>query len=70
MVIQNFEGFVLTPMVQERAVSLPAAVIIMSQVLLGVLAGTLGVLLATPLAAATLVLVKLLYIEDILGEAP
>ncbi len=68
VVIQNLEGFVLTPLVQRRTVSLPPAVIILSQVLLGVLAGTLGVLLATPLAASVLVLTRMLYVEDTLGE--
>ena len=68
VVIQNLEGFVLTPLVQQRTVALPPAVIILSQVLLGVLMGSLGVLLATPLAASVLVLVKLLYIEDVLGD--
>ncbi len=43
--------------------------IILSQILLGVLVGTLGVLLATPLAATVFVLVKMLYLEDTLGEA-
>jgi predicted PurR-regulated permease PerM len=69
IIIQNLEGFVLTPLVQQRTVSLPPAVIILSQVLLGVLVGTLGVLLATPLAATVLVLVQMLYLEDTLGES-
>ncbi len=68
VVLQNLEGFVLTPLVQQRTVALPAAVIILAQVLLGVLMGTLGVLLATPLAASVLVLVKMLYVEDALGD--
>jgi predicted PurR-regulated permease PerM len=67
--IQSLEGYVLTPLVQHRTVSLPPAVIILSQVLLGVLLGTLGVLLATPLAASVMVLVKMLYVEDTLGDA-
>ena len=68
LVIQNLEGFVLTPLVEQQTVALPAAAIILSQVLLGVLFGSLGVLLATPLTASVLVLVKLLYIEDVLGD--
>lgn len=68
VIVQNLEGFVLTPLVQQRTVSLPPAIILLSQVLFGVLAGTLGVLLATPLAATVFVLVKMLYIEDTLGE--
>jgi len=31
-------------------------------------AGTLGLLLATPLAALGMVLVRMLYVEDLLGD--
>ena len=66
--IQSFEGYFLTPMVQRESVSLPPALTIGAQVLFGVLFGVLGVIFATPLAAAGLVAVKMLYIEAVLGE--
>lgn len=66
--IQAVESYLITPQVQERMVSLPPALIISAQVLLGVLFGFMGLLLATPIAAAGLVLVRMLYLEDILGE--
>ena len=66
--IQSLEGYVLTPMVQRRTVALPPALTVSAQVLLGVLAGAIGVVLATPVAAAGLVAVKMLYIEAVLGE--
>ncbi len=68
LVLQNLEGFVLEPLVQQCTVALPAAIVIGSQVLLGVLLGSLGVLLATPLIACLFVLVKLLYVRDTLGD--
>lgn len=68
VLVQNFEGFVLTPLVQQRTVSLPPALIILSQVLMGMLFGVIGVLLATPLAAVLLVLTRMLYVEDVLGD--
>jgi predicted PurR-regulated permease PerM len=55
--------------VEKRAVALPPALTILSQVLLGVLAGGMGLALATPLAAASLVLVQRLYVEDLLGDS-
>lgn len=58
------EGYLLTPMVQRRAVYLPPALTITSQVLLGLLLGFLGLALATPLTAAGLVLVKMLYLRE------
>lgn len=68
VIAQSFEGYVLTPLVQRKAVSLPPAILIVAQVLMGVLAGALGVMLAAPLTAALLVAVKMLYVEDTLGD--
>lgn len=68
IVLQSLEGYVLQPTIQRRAVQLPAAITIMAQVLLGILAGPLGLMLATPLAAMTLVAIKMLYVEDVLGD--
>lgn len=66
--VQTVESYLITPLVQERAVYLPPAAIVVFQVLMGVLFGLLGVLLATPLAAVTLVVVRRLYVEDVLGD--
>ena len=66
--IQMLEGYVLTPNVQRRSVSLPPALTIAAQVLLGVLLGALGVTLATPLAAAAMVAIKRLYVEEVLED--
>ena len=66
--VQTVESYLIQPLVQRRAVSMPPALLISVQVLLGVLLGTMGVILASPLAAAGLVLVKMLYVEDTLGD--
>lgn len=70
LVLQNIEGLFLTPMVQQRAVRIPPAVLIGTQVVLGTLLGLPGLILAAPLAAAGLVLVNMLYVEDTLGDRP
>jgi predicted PurR-regulated permease PerM len=62
------EGYLLVPLVQRRIVHLPPALTLSAQLLLGLLAGLLGLLLATPLVAATLVIVRMVYVEDILGD--
>jgi hypothetical protein len=49
-------------------VLLPPALTISVQVLLGILVGALGIALAAPLTAVVLVLVKMLYVEDVLHE--
>jgi predicted PurR-regulated permease PerM len=65
---QSLEGYVLTPLVQRRAVELPPAVLILFQVLAGLLLGALGVVLAAPLLAVIVVAVKMLYVEDVMGD--
>ena len=63
--IEMFEGYVLSPLVQRRSVALPPALTIAAQVLLGVLLGVLGVALATPIAAAAMVAIQRLYVEEL-----
>jgi predicted PurR-regulated permease PerM len=66
--IQLAESYVMAPLVQRRAVHLPPAAILFAQVLMGAIVGALGVAVATPLAAAVMVAVSMLYVEDALGE--
>lgn len=66
--IQTVESYIITPLIQHRTVSLPPALTLVSQVIMALLFGFMGLLLATPLMAALLVLVNMLYIEDLLGE--
>jgi predicted PurR-regulated permease PerM len=66
--IGTLEGWILTPLIQQRTLSMPAGLILAAQVLLGALLGGLGVFLATPLAAMVFVIVKRLYVQDALGD--
>lgn len=66
--VQAVESWMLTPWLQHRIVEMPPAVTISVQLLFGVLAGTLGLILATPLAAAAMVLTNELYVRDVLGD--
>jgi predicted PurR-regulated permease PerM len=68
VVIQNLEGNVLTPLIQRKAVDLPPALGIIAQILLGILVGAVGLLMAWPLAAAVVLAVKMMYVEDVLGD--
>lgn len=69
LAIQTAEAYVITPLVERRAVLLPPVLTIVAQIVLGVAFGLLGLLLATPLMAVVLVLIKLLYVEDVLGDS-
>jgi predicted PurR-regulated permease PerM len=62
------ESYILIPLVQRRVVFLPPAVSILAVVLLGLLAGVLGLVVAAPLALVAMLLVKMLYVEDRLGD--
>jgi predicted PurR-regulated permease PerM len=66
--IQLIESYVLAPLVQHRAVHIAPAAILFAQVLMGAIVGALGVAVATPLAAAVMVAVSMLYVEDALGD--
>lgn len=68
IIIQLLEGWVITPFFQQRAVELPPALIVIAQVLFAMLLGPLGLILATPMLAATLVILRMVYVEDILGD--
>jgi predicted PurR-regulated permease PerM len=66
--IQQIEGNVVMPLIQRRAVSMPPVVALFAIVAFGLVFGPLGVILAVPLAAAIIVLVKKLWIREALGE--
>lgn len=66
LAVQQFEGSLLTPLIQQYVVELPGALLLFSLLGFGMLFGTLGVILAAPLAVVTLILVKRLYVIDAL----
>lgn len=66
--VQMAESYILAPLIQHRAVHLAPAAILFAQVLMGAIVGALGVAVATPLAAAVMVAVGMLYVEDALGD--
>lgn len=69
LIVQNIEGNFLTPMIQRKFIHVPPVLILSVQVLLMTLIGFLGILLAMPLLACMLVLVQMLYVEDVLGDS-
>jgi predicted PurR-regulated permease PerM len=69
LAVQTLESYILTPMIQKRAISVPPAFIFASQILLGLLFGLYGLALATPLAAVARVLILRLYVDPMEGAA-
>ncbi len=68
--VQVIESNVVTPMIERETVELAPALTIIFQLALGAMIGGLGLVLATPLLAMTVVLVKMIYFEDVLGDKP
>ena len=68
LAVQIVESYVLAPLVQKRAVSLPPALTLLAQVFIGTLFGPLGLIVATPLTVVLLTLINMAYVEDLLGK--
>lgn len=66
--IQFIESYLITPFIQKQAIAMPPAVIMIAQVILSILFGFLGLLVATPLVAAMMVVVGELYVKDVLEQ--
>jgi predicted PurR-regulated permease PerM len=66
--IQFLENHVLIPLLMKGGVNLPPALTIVSQALMALVFGFLGLLVAVPLVAAVLVPIKMLYVEGVVGD--
>ena len=66
--IQLVESNLLLPLIQHHMVAVPPALILLSQVLLGIVTGIFGVILAVPLLVVLMVFLKMVYLQDILGD--
>lgn len=68
VIVQVIEGNFITPFVEQNMVHVPAGVVIMAQVICAMLFGTLGLLMATPLAVTTFIVIQEFYVRDVLGN--
>jgi predicted PurR-regulated permease PerM len=65
LVIQIFEGNVITPSIQQKLINMPAALIIIAQLFMGYFSGVWGLILATPIVAILIVVVQEVYVKKI-----
>lgn len=68
VVVQQVESYLITPLIQRWAVSLPPALSILCVVGFGLVFGPLGVIFAVPLMVLAMVLVERLYREPALHD--
>lgn len=66
--VQLIESNVVTPLIERETVELPPGLTVVFQVGMAVLVGGLGLILATPMLAAIMVFVQMVYIQDVLGD--
>ena len=67
--VQMLESYLLQPLVERRTVSMPPALTILMQVVMGLTFGIAGMALATPLTVVVVVLIAMLYVQDVLDDA-
>ena len=67
-VTAQVEANVLTPMIQQKAVSMPPALLLFGVIAGALLLGPLGALFATPLIVVISVFVVIFYVRGVLGD--
>ena len=67
-VIQQTEGHLLIPLLMKGSLSLPPVLTLLTQALMATVFGLLGLLIAVPMLGAVMAAVKMLYVEDVVGD--
>lgn len=66
--IQFLENNLLIPTLMRGGLNLPPVLTIVAQALMTLVFGFIGLMVAVPLAAAVMVPIKMLYVEDVVGD--
>ena len=67
ILVQAIEGNFITPNIQKKLLSIPPALLISFQVLMGTLTGGWGIVLAVPMLVIVITVVKNLYLDRNMG---
>ncbi|TWR27044.1 AI-2E family transporter [Mucilaginibacter achroorhodeus] len=70
MVSQTIVSNIVTPLIQKKMINIPPALTIISQVIMGVVSGVLGIILAVPLLSIIIILVDEIYVKKINPDEP
>jgi predicted PurR-regulated permease PerM len=68
LAIQQLEGNLLMPLLMKEGLDLPPALTIVAQAVLALVFGFVGLLVAVPLLGTVMVPIKLLYVQDVVGD--
>lgn len=66
LIVQQIEGYLVEPMVQQHVVTIPPALLLFAVVAAGLSFGFVGIVLGAPLTVVIYVLVKYLYVRETL----
>lgn len=66
--VQLIESYLLEPIIGKKAVSIPPALLLTGQVLVGLLAGIEGVIIASPLVVSAFIFIREIYVKDLLDD--
>lgn len=66
--VQQLEGNLISPLILERRLDVPPVLTIVAVSSMGVVFGVIGMLVAEPILAATLVVTKMLYVQDVVHD--
>jgi predicted PurR-regulated permease PerM len=66
--VQFLEGHILAPLLMKRGVDLPPVLTLIGLSLMAIVFGFLGMMVAVPVLAAVMVVIKKLYVEDVVGD--
>lgn len=66
--VQFLEGHILAPLLMKRGVDLPPVVTLIGLSLMAIVFGFLGMMVAVPVLAALMVAIRMLYVEDVVGD--
>jgi len=68
ILIQFLENHILIPLLMRGGVDLPPALTIISQAMMALVFGFIGLMVAVPLLATVMVPIKMLYVQDVVGD--
>jgi predicted PurR-regulated permease PerM len=66
--VQVLETYAINPVIQQRVVSMPPALLLAFQILMGLSGGMIGLFMATPMLVTIVVIVQSVYLRDTLGD--
>lgn len=68
IVIQQIEANIVHPLVMKKGLEIPPVLTIVTQGVMSLVFGFIGLLVAVPMLAATIVPIKMLYVRDVVGD--